>query len=68
MLLSELACLALAPFLLEPTINEIVYIVVGIAMSAAGVMVLRRNRVPHFHLFGVSMTNKYTGWRGRAVI
>jgi hypothetical protein len=52
MLLSELACLALAPFLLEATINGIVYIVVGVAMSGAGWVVLRRNRVPHFHLFG----------------
>jgi hypothetical protein len=52
MLLSELAYLALAPFLLEPTINGVVYMVVGIAMSAAGWIVLRRNHVPHFHLFG----------------
>jgi hypothetical protein len=53
MLLSELAYLALAPFLLEPTINGMVYMVVGIAMSAAGWIVLRRNHVPHFHLFGL---------------
>lgn len=53
MLLSELAYLALAPFLLEPAINGIVYMVVGIAMSAAGLIVLRRNRVPHFHLFRI---------------
>lgn len=52
MLLSELAYLALAPFLLEPTINGMVYMVVGIAMSAAGWIVLRRNHVPHFHPFG----------------
>lgn len=53
MLLSELACLALAPFFLEPTINGIVYIVVGISMSVAGSIVLRRNQVPHFHLFAL---------------
>jgi ABC-type nickel/cobalt efflux system permease component RcnA len=51
-LLSEVAYLALAPFLLSPTINGIVYIVVGLAMSAAGAIVVRRNRVPHLHLVG----------------
>jgi hypothetical protein len=51
-LLSEVAYLALAPFLLSPTINGIVYIVVGLAMSAAGAVVVRRNRVPHVHLLG----------------
>ena len=52
MLLSEVAYLALAPFLLSPTINGIVYIVVGLAMSAAGALVLRKNRYPHLHLLG----------------
>jgi sulfite exporter TauE/SafE len=42
--------LALAPFLLSPEINGIVYLVVGIAMSAAGAIVLRKNRYPHLHL------------------
>lgn len=51
-LLSELAYLALAPFLLSPTINGIVYVVVGIAMSVAGAIVLRRNRYVHIHLMG----------------
>jgi len=51
-LLSEAAYLALAPFLLSPTINGVVYIIVGLAMSAAGVIVLRKNRYLHFHLFG----------------
>jgi hypothetical protein len=51
-LLSEAAYLALAPFLLSPTINGIVYIVVGLAMSAAGAVVVRRNRVPHLHFLG----------------
>ena len=50
--ISELAYLALAPFLLSTTINGIVYIVVGLAMSVAGAIVLRRNRYPHFHLVG----------------
>ncbi len=51
-LLSEAAYLALAPFLLSPTINGIVYIIVGLAMSAAGTIVLRQNRYLHFHLLG----------------
>ena len=52
MLISELAYLALAPFLLLPMVNGVVYIVVGIAMSAAGALVLRQNRYPHLHLLG----------------
>jgi hypothetical protein len=52
MLLSELAYLALAPFLLSPTINGVVYIVVGLAMSGAGSIVLGKNRYPHLHLLG----------------
>ncbi len=51
-IISELAYLALAPFLLEPSVNAIVYIVVGIAMCVAGAIVLRRNRYLHVHLFG----------------
>jgi hypothetical protein len=49
MLVSELASVALAPFLLSPIIHGIVYIVVGLAMSVAGGMVLHRNRYPHLH-------------------
>jgi hypothetical protein len=52
MLLSELAYLALAPFLRSPRINGIVYILVGVAMSVAGEIVLRSNRYPHIHLLG----------------
>jgi hypothetical protein len=51
-LLSEVAYLALAPFLLSPTVNGIVYIVVGLAMTAAGATVLRKNLYPHLHLLG----------------
>lgn len=51
-LLSEVAYLALAPFLLSPVINGIVYVVVGAAMSIAGAIVLRRNLYPHIHLLG----------------
>jgi hypothetical protein len=50
MLISEVAYLALAPFLLSPEINGIVYGAVGLAMSGAGLMVLRKNRYPHLHL------------------
>jgi len=50
MLISELAYLALAPFLLSHEINGIVYVVVGLAMSVAGVIVLRKNRYTHLHL------------------
>jgi hypothetical protein len=52
MIVSELAYLALVPFLLSSTVNRIVYIVVGVAMSVAGAIVLRQKRYPHFHLLG----------------
>jgi sulfite exporter TauE/SafE len=51
-LLSEAAYFALAPFLLSPTVNGVVYIIVGVVMTIAGALVLGRNRYPHFHLFG----------------
>jgi sulfite exporter TauE/SafE len=52
MLVSELAYLALAPFLLSPTINGVVYVVVGVVMSAAGTIVLRQNQYLHLHFLG----------------
>jgi hypothetical protein len=52
MLVSQLAYLALAKFLLLPFVEGIVYIVVGIAMSVAGAIVIRQNRYPHFHIIG----------------
>jgi sulfite exporter TauE/SafE len=51
-LLSEVAYLALAPFLLSPTVNGFVFAVVGLAMAAAGAIILRRNRYSHFHALG----------------
>lgn len=51
-LLSEVAYLALAPFLLSPTINGIVYVVVGLVMTIAGATVLRQNIYPHLHALG----------------
>jgi sulfite exporter TauE/SafE len=52
MLVAELAYLALAPVLLSPVINGIVYVIVGVAMTAAGAIVLRRNHYAHLHLLG----------------
>ncbi len=51
-LLSEAAYLALAPFLLSPTINGVVYIIVGLAMVLAGAILLKRNRYVHLHFLG----------------
>jgi hypothetical protein len=52
MLVSELAYLALGRYLLVPMVEGIVYIIVGVAMSVAGALVIRRNLYPHFHLIG----------------
>jgi len=52
MLISELAYFALAPFLISHLFEGIVYTVVGFVMSIAGFVVLRKNRYPHFHIFG----------------
>ncbi len=52
MIVSELSYLALASFLRLPVVNAVVYVVVGVVMTAAGAMVLRRNRYLHVHLFG----------------
>jgi hypothetical protein len=41
-LLSELSFLVLAPFLLQDTINGIVYVIVGILMAIAGFYILRK--------------------------
>lgn len=50
-LLAELAYLALAPFLLSPTVNGVVYTAVGVVMSVAGWLVLSGKQYPHLHLF-----------------
>jgi hypothetical protein len=52
MILAEVSYLALAPFLLNESINGIVYIVVGAAMTLAGAIMLKRNQYPHLHLLG----------------
>jgi hypothetical protein len=52
MILAEVSYLALAPFLLEPSINSIIYIIVGAAMTTAGTVMLKKNRYLHLHLLG----------------
>ncbi len=52
MIISELAYFVLAPFFSSPTFSGIVYIIVGIAMSIAGGIVLRQNRYTHLHILG----------------
>ena len=49
-IISELAYLALAPFVF--TINRYIYLLVGIVMFAAGVIVLKKNVYPHLHVLG----------------
>lgn len=50
MMLSQVAYLALAPFLLSPRIDGYVYTVVGILMAIAGFIVIWRNRHVHAQL------------------
>ncbi len=51
-LLSEASNLALGRFLLTPSVNGIVYSVVGLFMWIAGYIVLRRNLYIHLHVLG----------------
>ena len=51
-IVAEIAYLALAPFLLTPSVNGVVYIVVGIAMTVAGTLLLGYGRYVHLHLLG----------------
>ncbi|MEJ2634113.1 MAG: hypothetical protein P8184_02330 [Calditrichia bacterium] len=48
--MSEAAYLAPVPVLLSPAVNSIVYIMVGFVMAVAGIIVVRRNKYPHFHM------------------
>jgi sulfite exporter TauE/SafE len=52
MMISELSCLALSPFLLLQSLQGVVYAIVGTVMAIAGWIVLRKNRYPHVHMFG----------------
>ncbi len=49
-IVSELAYLALAPFVFS--INRYIYLIVGVVMLAAGVVVLKKNVYPHLHFLG----------------
>ncbi|MGC8756190.1 MAG: hypothetical protein ACP5QW_06690 [bacterium] len=49
-IISELAYLALAPFIF--TINKYIYLIVGLVMFIAGVIVLKKNVYPHLHFLG----------------
>jgi sulfite exporter TauE/SafE len=51
-ILSELSYLALARFLVRPSLDGYVYVIVGLAMSIAGGIVVRRNWYAHLHLLG----------------
>ncbi len=52
MLISELSYLTLAPFLRLTAVNAAVYVIVGMVMSLAGWILLRRQRYAHLHLLG----------------
>lgn len=52
MIVSELSYLALAPFLRSSMVNSMVYVIVGVVMSLAGWILLRRQRYAHLHLLG----------------
>lgn len=60
-LLSEAAKLALAPFLLSHDVQAGVYFAAGAAMTLAGLVVWRRRRYPHFHLFGPHRAAQHDG-------
>ena len=51
-ILSQVSYLALSHLLLSPNVNGVVYAVVGVAMSAAGAILLGRSAEPHPHLLG----------------
>jgi sulfite exporter TauE/SafE len=65
MILAEVSYLALAPFLLNPAINGIVYIVVGVVMALAGVVLLRGTG--YLHLLGHHHTDQRPPAASRAV-
>ncbi len=49
---SELAYLFLASWLLKDVINSWADLIVGIVMSAAGIIIIRKKKYVHFHLLG----------------
>ena len=50
MIMSEISYLALAPLLNSPVVDSVVYVIVGVVMSLAGWILLRRQRYAHLHL------------------
>ncbi|MGC8462547.1 MAG: hypothetical protein ACP5P9_02590 [Acidimicrobiales bacterium] len=50
---SELAYLGLAHLFMFASVDYVVYVVVGVLMAAAGVLVVRRRRTIHLHLPGL---------------
>ena len=65
-LLSQLAYFALAAFLTQELVGSIVYILVGLAMSAAGAVLLARGAHPHRHLMGQADAKLHAAQGGRA--
>lgn len=49
-IISELAYLALAPFVF--TVNKYIYLIVGLIMFIAGAIVIKKNVYPHLHFLG----------------
>lgn len=49
---SELAYLGLAHWFTFERLDDVVYVIVGVVMAAAGLFVMGREVVPHFHLPG----------------
>ncbi|MFB3881575.1 MAG: sulfite exporter TauE/SafE family protein [Armatimonadota bacterium] len=60
-LLSQISYLALAPLLLRPEVNGVVFTVVGLAMSLAGGLLIGRATHPHPHLLGAKDAEFHEG-------
>lgn len=54
-ILSELAALAFAGFILYPFFNGVIYVIVGTVMALSGLYISRKVKYPHFHLFEHSL-------------
>src|SRR5437867_24658 len=51
---SELAHLGLAHWFVFETLDNVVYVIVGVVMAAAGLFVMGRGALPHLHLPGMA--------------
>lgn len=47
--MSEIASLALASFMLYPYFNSLIYVIVGAVMAISGLYIAKKLRYPHFH-------------------